>query len=154
MKSFYSIKVLFSLVLLTAIGLLPVVAFCSATISICSFNIQFLGNSSARHNSALSEVINNYDIVVVQELVAPPFTGSYPNGDSYKADSEAAVFFEEMTSRGFSYVLSEEDTGTGSKIHLISTDLPPSATSALDDCQYLPQQKSGGVIYSIDQIAD
>lgn len=117
MKITCSIKGIFSFLFLTLFILLPVVAFCSATISICSFNVQFLGYSSARHNSALADIIKNHDIVVIQELVAPPFSGSYPNGDSRKGDSEAAMFFGEMEARGFSYVLSEEDTGTGSKIH-------------------------------------
>ncbi|SHJ18679.1 Endonuclease/Exonuclease/phosphatase family protein [Malonomonas rubra DSM 5091] len=97
--------------------MLPSFSFGLDTISICSFNIQFLGNSKERHNSALAELVKNHDIVVVQELVAPPYPGIYPDGEPYKADIEAARFFDEMKSRGFEYVLSEEDTGTGSKIH-------------------------------------
>jgi len=90
-------------------------------LSIVSFNIQFLGNFKKRDNVALAGLLKDYDIVVVQELVAPPTDGSYPNGDAYTADPEAAVFFNAMTNQGFKYVLSEEDTGTNDKIHKKST---------------------------------
>src|SRR5262245_58566849 len=44
------------------------------TIEICSFNIQFLGSFEKRDNQALAELMKEEacDIVVVQELVAPP----------------------------------------------------------------------------------
>jgi len=88
-----------------------------STIAICSFNIQFLGNSTARDDAGLAEIVKGNDIVVVQELVAPPYAGVYPDGEAYDGDVAAAEFFEEMKSRGFEYVLSEEDTGTGPDIH-------------------------------------
>lgn len=81
------------------------------TLDICSFNIQFLGHFKERKNDILAEILKDYDIVVVQELVAPPVNGKYPNGNSYKKDAEGALFVEEMTKRGFSFWLSEEDTG-------------------------------------------
>lgn len=86
-------------------------------LSICSFNIQFLGNSRSRDDAALAEVVAPYDIVVVQELVSPPYPGSFPNGAPFKPDSESAEFFDAMASHGFQYVISEEDTGTGDNIH-------------------------------------
>jgi len=55
------------------------------TITICSFNIQFLGSFKKRDNTALADILKGYDIVVVQELVAPPVDGTYPNGDAYSA---------------------------------------------------------------------
>ncbi len=86
-------------------------------ISICSFNIQFLGNSRSRDDAALARVVAPFDVVVVQELVSPPFAGRFPNGESFKPDAESAEFFDEMTRHGFAFVLSEEDTGTGDRIH-------------------------------------
>lgn len=86
-------------------------------LSICSFNIQFLGNGVDRDMDALADVVAGNDIVVVQELLAPPFPGTYPNGDPFKPDPEARTFFEAMASNGFSWRVSEEDTGTGDTIH-------------------------------------
>jgi hypothetical protein len=106
------------LVILCALLLVPPSAALSEnSISICSFNIQFLGNSTSRDDAALAEIVKEHDIVVVQELVAPPYAGTYPNGDPYTGDTAAAEFFEEMKSRGFEYLLSEEDTGTGATNH-------------------------------------
>ena len=57
------------------------------TISICSFNIQFLGHFKARDNNTLSKILKPYDIVVIQEMVAPPVSGTFPsNGQKYKSD--------------------------------------------------------------------
>jgi len=92
-----------------------------SSISICSFNIQFLGHFKNRDNETLAKIVQDYDIVVVQELVAPPVNGTYPDGEPYVADPEASVFFQSMENNGFSYVLSEEDTGTGDIIHRANT---------------------------------
>jgi endonuclease/exonuclease/phosphatase family metal-dependent hydrolase len=86
-------------------------------ISICSFNIQFLGNSRSRDDAALAAVVAPYDIVVVQELVSPPYVGNFPDGTPLKPDSESAEFFDAMRGHGFEYVISEEDTGSGDNIH-------------------------------------
>ena len=40
---------------------------------------------------------------------------------AYSGDKEAAEFFNAMQKHGFSYLLSEEDTGTGDKIHMKSS---------------------------------
>lgn len=93
----------------------------SGTISVASFNIQFLGNSKRRDSEALAAVLAPNDIVVVQELVAPPFPGAFPDGKPFKPDKESAQFFDAMTARGFDFVLSPEDTGTGNKIHVNSS---------------------------------
>lgn len=90
-------------------------------LTICSFNIQFLGHYKKRENEALANILKPYDIVVVQELVAPPVDGNYPDGETYTADGEAAAFFEVMKESGFVYKLSEEDTGTNDDIHTAST---------------------------------
>lgn len=91
------------------------------TITICSFNIQFLGNSKKRDNAALADVVKDFEIVVVQELVAPPANGVYPDGTAYVADDEAVSFINAMAQHGFRWVYSEEDTGTGDKIHVASS---------------------------------
>ena len=93
----------------------------SQSISVASFNIQFLGHFKKNDNKALASILKDYDIVVVQELVAPPTAGTYPDGNPYKADNESAGFFNEMFEYGFDYVLSEEDTGTGDVIHKASS---------------------------------
>lgn len=108
-----------------AIGLVVVVLLSTPSyaesIKVCSFNIQFLGQSTRRRDAALATVVKNYDIVVVQELVAPPFPGTFPDGTPFKPDPEAGAFFGAMKSLGFSYWLSEEDTGTGPENHKNST---------------------------------
>lgn len=82
------------------------------TISICSFNIQFLGHFKARDNNTLSKILKPYDIVVIQEMVAPPVSGTFPsNGQKYKSDLESKAFVAAMQEQGFSYWLSAEDTG-------------------------------------------
>jgi len=81
------------------------------TLSICSFNIQFLGHFKNREDAVLAEIVKNHDIVVVQELVAAPNDGKYPDGAAFKKDLESAAFVDEMTKRGFDYWLSTEDTG-------------------------------------------
>jgi outer membrane protein OmpA-like peptidoglycan-associated protein len=91
------------------------------TIKICSFNIQFLGHFKARENQTLSEILKPYDVVVVQEMVAPPVSGVYPsNKQSYKADIESKAFVDAMENQGFSYWMSTEDTGP-TKNHVNST---------------------------------
>lgn len=87
-------------------------------ISVVSFNIQFLGNSKVRKDAALVDLLAPYDVVIVQELVAPPYPGTFPNGDPYEPDPEAARFFDLMKARGFSFVLSEEDTGSKPIMHV------------------------------------
>ena len=82
------------------------------TINICSFNIQFLGHFKARDNQTLSELLKPYDIVVIQEMVAPPISGVFPsNKQKYKADVESKAFADAMQEQGFSYWMSTEDTG-------------------------------------------
>jgi hypothetical protein len=90
-------------------------------VSICSFNIQFLGMSTKRMDGALVDLIKSNDVVVVQELVAPPYPGQFPDGKAFRPDREAARFFDTMRAAGFEFWLSEEDTGPGKKNHLNSS---------------------------------
>ncbi len=89
--------------------------------SVVSFNIQFLGNFKNRDNEVLANIMAPYDLVIIQELVAPPYNGSFPDGSPYRPDKEAFDFFEAMKAQGFKFVLSNEDTGTGDSIHRNST---------------------------------
>ena len=88
------------------------------TLAVCSFNIQFLGNSARRDNATLAELLKPYDIVVVQELIAAPAEG--PN-DQPESRQRAAAFFREMAARGFEHVLSESDTGKNGPLNNYST---------------------------------
>jgi endonuclease/exonuclease/phosphatase family metal-dependent hydrolase len=88
-----------------------------SSLAITSFNIQFLGQSTRRDDAALAMILRDYDIVVVQELVAPPYEGNFPDGSEFKPDMEAAEFFNAMTALGFEYQLSTEDTGTRPSNH-------------------------------------
>jgi hypothetical protein len=82
------------------------------TLTVCSFDINQLGYYAEKDVRALAHVLGNYDVVVIQGIVAPPYEGAFPNGDPYQPNGKVGEFFDEMTSRhGFGYVLSEEDTG-------------------------------------------
>ena len=91
------------------------------TLSICSFNIQFLGSFKKKENDQLADFLKNFDIVVIQEMVAPPYSGGFPDGKKFKSDRESQKFVQAMEKRGFLYWLSEEDTGPGETNHKAST---------------------------------
>ena len=52
-------------------------------VAICTFNIKFLGHYKTidRDDEGLARVLEEFDIIVIQELVAPPTDVIYPNGD-------------------------------------------------------------------------
>ena len=117
--------------ILTSVFILTILSVCSPalqtatvtanqdfSLTICSFNIQFIGYSTRRDNNALATILKDFDIVVVQELVAPPFKGKFPDNTNFKPDKESAAFFNAMISFGFEYILSVEDTGTGEASHI------------------------------------
>jgi hypothetical protein len=82
------------------------------SLTVCSFDINDLGSYLEKDVRALAHVLANYDVVVIQGIVAPPYAGAFPNGDPYRPDARVTEFFDEMTLRwGYAYVLSEEDTG-------------------------------------------
>lgn len=72
----------------------------SNTLSICSFNIQFLGHFKKKDDTALASILKDYNIEVVQELVAPPRDGNYPDGETYSTDTESVEFFKAMQNLG------------------------------------------------------
>lgn len=90
------------------------------SIKAATFNIKWLGYSTERDDQALAQLLSDRDLVFIQELVAPPYPMTFPNGKAAKPDAEAAEFFDAMKAAGFEYVLSKEDTGTGDKIHINS----------------------------------
>jgi hypothetical protein len=90
-------------------------------ISVVSFNIKFVGLYADKRNADLADLLSPYDLVFVQELVAPPYAGFFPDGTPFKPAPRAKAFFDEMSARGFSFLLSEEDTGAGLVNHLNSS---------------------------------
>ncbi len=82
------------------------------TLTVCSFNIHELGAHEEKEIRALALVVAGHDLVVIQGIVAPPYAGTYPNGDPMLPDPLVAAFFDEMVERwGYAYLLSSEDTG-------------------------------------------
>jgi hypothetical protein len=73
-------------------------------ISVASFNIQWVGNSPHRDNVALAAMLSRFDVVVVQEVVSPPFPGFFPSGKPFKPDQQSTEFFEAMEAQGFDFV--------------------------------------------------
>ena len=67
------------------------IIYCSGQeeLKICSFNIQFLGHFKNKENKTLAKFLNPYDIVVIQEMVAPPSNGMYSDKTPYKKDIES-----------------------------------------------------------------
>ena len=108
-------KYLLFSILLLLLGCQPQVS--DKQITVCSFNIKFVGLYKKKDNNALAKLVGKYDMVVVQELVAPPDNGQYCDGTSYSEDLEADAFFDAMSAQGFKFSLSCEDTGRGEKIH-------------------------------------
>lgn len=101
---------------------------------VCSFNIQFLGSYKKRNHEALARILEKQgcDLVVVQELVAPPDltvlpaspyyqskeTPTFPSGSPLKPSPASTEFFFCMYKMGFDgFVLSSEDTGRSAKNH-------------------------------------
>lgn len=91
-------------------------------ISVVSFNIQFLGQSRSRDNGALAELLADYDLVFVQEVIAPPYDGEFPDGDAFRPNPRVAAFFDLMSENGFEYVMSPEDTGRSLTNHSNGTN--------------------------------
>ena len=108
-------KVLLPCALLLFLGCQPAVE--EYVITVCSFNIKFVGLYKKKDNQSLAELVGQYDMVVVQELVAPPDNDHYCDGTPYREDAEADAFFNAMSAQGFAYSLSCEDTGSGQSIH-------------------------------------
>jgi hypothetical protein len=94
-------------------GTFPPVA--ESRLGVCSFNIKWLGHYKNRDNRSLARVLRGCDLVVVQEMVAPPWTVRVDEAGmqkELKGDAESAGFVAAMAEEGFDGTwLSEEDTG-------------------------------------------
>ena len=86
-------------------------------ISVCTFNIMWLGHYTKKDDAALAALLSRFDLAIIQEMTAPPIDGIYPDGAAYQADPQAAAFYNAMISKGFSAILSPEDTGPKDEIH-------------------------------------
>ena len=42
------------------------------SLTVCSFNIKWLGYYAERECEALEHVLSNYDVIVIQKIVDPP----------------------------------------------------------------------------------
>ena len=51
------------------------------SLTVCSFDINQLGYYAEKDSRALAHVLAAHDVVVIQGIVAPPYEGSFPNGD-------------------------------------------------------------------------
>lgn len=80
------------------------------TLSMCSFNIQFLGHYKNKRYAELAGILKDYDIVAIQELVADP-----------SSDPDSDIFVKEMAKKGFISILSDGDTGPGDRLGLNTT---------------------------------
>ncbi|MGE0171896.1 MAG: hypothetical protein AB7T49_03890 [Oligoflexales bacterium] len=86
----------------------------SDELAICSFNITFLGHFKTKANEALTDLVENCDGVLIQELVAPPWDITFPNGESSEGDVESLAFVNAMKQHFDGLKLSEENTGKNS----------------------------------------
>jgi len=80
-------------------------------LTLATFTIDGVGVYSTRDNEALACLVAPYDVVVVHDLGAPPYPGSFGDGDPYRPAQPAADFFDAMRRAGFDYVMAPEDTG-------------------------------------------
>ena len=79
-------------------------------IGVCSFNIKWLGHYTRKDHQELARMLSAYDLVVVQELIAPPRDVTTATG-TIPADPQGAEFFQLMAEYGFRDALSERGTG-------------------------------------------
>ena len=89
-------------------------------LTVASFTIDKLGIYSSRANGALACLLAPFDLVVVHGLAAPPYEGSFANGEPYRPEPAATAFFEAMRQHGFRYAMAPEDTGPGDRNQLNS----------------------------------
>lgn len=86
-------------------------------LSVCTWNIQWIGHWKAKKNQDIANVLRNCDVAVIQEMVAPPWDVTVTSKGSQetvtlKGDVEAKAFVDAMKAVGFDGVeLSAEDTG-------------------------------------------
>ncbi|HKY95399.1 MAG TPA: hypothetical protein VJL84_08835 [Kiloniellales bacterium] len=89
----------------------PPEALGGAPLTLATFTIDGIGVYSTREDEALACLVAPYDLVVVHDLGAPPYPGTFGDGEAYRPAQPAADFFDAMRRHGFDYVMAPEDTG-------------------------------------------
>ena len=89
----------------------PPEGLAGAPLTLATFTIDGIGVYSTRDNEALACLVAPYDLVVVHDLGAPPYPGTFGDGEAYRPAQPAANFFDAMRRHGFDYVMAPEDTG-------------------------------------------
>ena len=57
--------------------------------------MHFLSQSTDRYNEELAYIPKDFDMVFVQEPIAPPTARVYPSGKAYLGDPKEIAFFDE-----------------------------------------------------------
>ncbi len=84
----------------------------SNSMTVCSWNISFLGHWKTKNVAEVSNLIQECDVVFIQELVAP-FEERSRGILTIDSDPEALSFFESMKEVGFdAHHLAQQDTGS------------------------------------------
>lgn len=89
-------------------------------LTVASFTVDKLGIYTSRANGALACLLAPFDLVVVQGLTAPPYPGSFANGEPFRPEAAATAFFNAMQQQGFRAAVAPEDTGAGDRNQLNS----------------------------------
>lgn len=88
----------------------PVATGVPRLLNACSFNMRFIGSGDHKQYQAMADMLAVYDLVIVQELVAPPETLTFA-GITIASSMGSETFFTVMHSKGFAHALSEGKTG-------------------------------------------
>lgn len=76
----------------------------------CSFNIKFIGQGNNKQYLPLVDLMKDYDLVLVQELVSAPMDMIYPDY-ILRGTAQARTFFQLMEDHHFAHALSSAKTG-------------------------------------------
>lgn len=79
----------------------------------CSFNIKFIGQGNKKQYQPLVDLLKDYDLVLVQELVSAPMDLIYPDY-MLSGTQQARTFFGLMEDNQFVHALSSAKTGPSS----------------------------------------
>lgn len=80
-------------------------------------NIQFTGHFHKKDNVFIAKYLSEYDLVIMQELIASPTDITFADGSVMKVDKQALDFVQAMQGQGFDYLVSNEDTGSPSSFN-------------------------------------
>lgn len=91
----------------------PVATGVPKPLKACSFNIKFIGQGNKKQYQPLVDLLKDYDLVLVQELVSAPMDLVYPDY-MLSGTPQARTFFGLMEDNRFAYALSSAKTGRSS----------------------------------------